>query len=236
MHCWADRGHHGGSQAPLASEPRENGHGTVRPLFSLLCGEWQDGRFKRVDFVLSSLVWCLKEFLVWHFEKVAVCTGLVTLRDTTCRPSEWIPGGYPAPDEGRLLRWTVVANSEERSHPPYCCASFPCDSGLRSSLSTFSVSPLFSTGGFRFFFPFPWWRFGTLGFQRNCGGGVHTRAADVVWWWCVDGTIQRDASQQLVYSFPVLYWFVASRQLCWLRRKSSVGVRCHGRDSFVFPY
>ena len=40
----------------------------------------------------------------------------------------------------------------KRSHPPYCCASFPCDSGLRGSLSTFSVSPLSSTGGYRFFF------------------------------------------------------------------------------------
>ena len=40
----------------------------------------------------------------------------------------------------------------------------------------------------------------------------------------VDGSIQRDAAQ-------VLCWCVVSRQLCWLRRMGSVGVRCYGGDS-----
>ena len=237
MHCRADRGHHGGLKRPW---PLSRGGMAVEPCVrcfpSLRRVARRTLQASRLCVEFPCLVFfsrgVLRSFCFGTLERWRSVLGWS--RSET--PPVVTVRGYL---EGirRLMKGDCYVGRGgkqrglKRSHPPYCCASFPCDSGLRSSLSTFSVSPLSSTGGNRFFFPFPWWRFGTLGFQRNFGGGVLTRAADVVWWWCVDGSIQRDASQQLVYSFPVLYWFVASRQLCWLRRMGSVGVRCHGRDS-----
>ena len=99
LHCWADRGHCGGTERPW---PLSLGRIAMEACARCFLSLW---RVARRTLQASGL--CV-EFpcLVCFSRSVlrSVCPGLVTLRDTTCRPSARIPGGYTAPSSGIRTR------------------------------------------------------------------------------------------------------------------------------------
>ena len=99
MHCRADRGHCGGTERPW---PLSRGRIAMEACARCFLSLW---RVARRTLQASGL--CVEFPCLMFFSRSvlrSVCPGLVTLRDTTCRPSARIPGGYTAPSSGIRTR------------------------------------------------------------------------------------------------------------------------------------